>query len=254
MYMLRKCELCGKTEGRIYTKLCKFGKELYGTCYSNMQKEAGTGKKCEVCGSTKGYVHGKDGEFGKDLCAKHMSQLRSYGTILNKTVNDHNEIVIYENHAEIIMISRDKSESGRAIIDIDDLNKIIGIKWRLHTGYAKYGSHNITIHRLVMNCPDNMIVDHINHNRLDNRKENLRICTKQQNTFNSSKRVTNTSGHTGVDFNGGKWRARIKVNGEDITLGLYQNIEDAIATRSKAIDKYFGEFAYHPEEHCGIKL
>ena len=103
---------------------------------------------------------------------------------------------------------------------------------------------NIKLHRYIMNCPEDMVVDHINHNTLDNRKENLRICTKKQNERNIKLRSNNVSGYTGVGFHKetNKWRAYIQKDNKLITLGLFKNKKDAIKARKEAEKKYFGEF------------
>ena len=89
-----------------------------------------------------------------------------------------------------------------------------------------------------------MEVDHINHNGLDNRKENLRIVTHKQNKFNNPILSTNTSGVTGVSWSKqkNKWRAYITIDNKQKSLGYYFNKEDAIKARKEAEEKYFGEF------------
>lgn len=100
------------------------------------------------------------------------------------------------------------------------------------------------LHRLVMNAPYGKYIDHINHNPLDNRKENLRIVTNGQNLMNASIRKNNTSGIRGVNKQNNKWRARIQIDGNCIELGNFYNKEDAIKARKDAEEKYFGEYAY----------
>jgi hypothetical protein len=99
-------------------------------------------------------------------------------------------------------------------------------------------------HNLIMNPPDGMMVDHINNNPLDNRKCNLRICTRSQNNKNRSLAKNNTSGYTGVTYNKADkvWRVTIYNEGKRIQLGSYKNIEDAITVRQEAEKKYYGEF------------
>lgn len=95
-----------------------------------------------------------------------------------------------------------------------------------------------------MSCPDNMYVDHINGNRFDNRKCNLRICTNQENNFNTIKKTTNTSGYKGVwfDKDRNKWVSEIKCNNIKVFLGRFNIIEDAVFSRfyaEKLIQKEF---------------
>ena len=91
--------------------------------------------------------------------------------------------------------------------------------------------------------------DHKNRNPLDNRKINLRKATHTQNMQNCSLRRNNSSGVTGVSWHKQtqKWRSRIVVNGTELSLGFYDNLEDAIKARLRGEKKYFGEFA--PQQH-----
>lgn len=102
----------------------------------------------------------------------------------------------------------------------------------------------VYLHRLIMNPDKGMVVDHINHLKYDNRRSNLRVCTQHQNNMNMKMKSNNRTGHKGVGIYKGKYRARITYNGKDMTLGYFDNIEDAIAARQEAEEKYFGEYRY----------
>lgn len=102
----------------------------------------------------------------------------------------------------------------------------------------------IPIHRVILNAPIDMVVDHINHDPLDNRRENLRICTRAQNNKNLRRNKRNTSGYKGVywDALGGKWATKIRLDNKYIWLGRYDKIEDAAEAYRKASLQYHGEF------------
>ena len=102
---------------------------------------------------------------------------------------------------------------------------------------------NLSMARFVMNAPTGRLVDHINHDTLDNRKSNLRICSKLQNQANRKMSKDNTSGFKGVVKNGDKWRAQIKVNNKHTHLGSYDTAEAAAIAYDKAAIENFGEFA-----------
>lgn len=91
--------------------------------------------------------------------------------------------------------------------------------------------------------------DHEDRNELNNRKVNLRPCTKSQNRINANKRSDNTSGFTGVSYHqsDNKWWVRISVNKKETLVGRYSNKEDAIIARLKAEKEHYGEFA--PQRH-----
>ena len=90
-----------------------------------------------------------------------------------------------------------------------------------------------------------MVVDHINHNGLDNRKCNLRICTNQENICNCEIPKNNKSGCKGVYWakDKHKWTVQVTVNNKTIYIGRYDNLEEAIMARKEASKKYYGEFA-----------
>ena len=103
--------------------------------------------------------------------------------------------------------------------------------------------------RLVIDAKDSEVVDHINRNRLNNLKNNLRITDNLGNARNASLAKNNTSGFTGVveDKKCNRWIAQITVNYKNKRLEIYQNKEDAIRARLQAEKQYFGEFS--PQKH-----
>ena len=141
--------------------------------------------------------------------------------------------------------------------DLDDYDKIKDIKWKKDKdGYIISNMYNkdtkksmgIKMHRLIMDCPDEMFIDHINpHKRNDNRKQNLRICTLQENAMHRKRAKNNTSGVTGVYWHSciGKWTAVIYFQGKRIELGSYTNFEKARQKRLEAEEKYYGEYSYN---------
>lgn len=200
-------------------------------------------KKCKVKGCSNPH-------HAKGYCKKHYLQMYRYGEILYKTRFDKNKIIIHDNYAEIVLLNKDGEECGRALIDLEDVDKVKDIKWYLSHGYAKNSNSNLLIHRLVMDCPDDKVVDHINHNTLDNRKSNLRICTKYENSKNAQLSKNNTSGTTGVYWNKlkNKWQAGIKVNYKQIHLGYFDTKEEAVEARKQAEIDYFGEYRNKEDE------
>lgn len=139
--------------------------------------------------------------------------------------------------------------------DLEDYDLIKDNAWyEDNHGYAisrninKIGkSANIKMHKLIgNNIGEDTIVDHINHNTLDNRRVNLRIVTRSENQANMKRRTDNTSGVTGVyyDKRGDRWSASIQFNHNVIYLGSSKNKEEAIKMRKDAEEKYFGEYSY----------
>jgi len=138
-----------------------------------------------------------------------------------------------------------------ALIDADDAHLLTGQKWHLdRDGYVIRGGGRarlptVRLHRVVMKAQRGQEVDHINGDKLDNRKENLRFVTRAQNTVNSPMRATNTTGYKGVRRNKGQyWAAFIRVNGKQRHLGHFATAEEAARAYDEAAFAEWGEFAH----------
>ena len=138
-------------------------------------------------------------------------------------------------------------------IDEDDYEKFVkGYIFGLDKkGYvifsgAKDGWHNKFLHRIIMGEPDGKYIDHINGNKRDNRRENLRICNKSENNRNVGKKPNNKSGFKGVSWQkeAGKWRAQIQVDGKSKHLGLFDDPQIAYQSYCRAATKYHGNFKH----------
>jgi len=146
-----------------------------------------------------------------------------------------------------------------AIVDDDDFSRLNKFKWCLHkslnTDYVIRSirlkgvirkTKSILMHRVVLGLSDpKVMVDHINHNGLDNRKSNLRICNSMLNNRNALRRKDNSSGFKGVGWHKGlkKWVARITVGGKKISLGVFSDSKTAGKAYDVATKKLFGDFA-----------
>lgn len=101
--------------------------------------------------------------------------------------------------------------------------------------------------RVILNCPKNLVVDHINHNQLDNRKQNLRICTRAKNKLNSKQYRNSTSGYKGVYYDCRKlnnpWIPNIMIGGKRYYGKASITKEQAALEYNILAKKYFGAFA-----------
>lgn len=141
-----------------------------------------------------------------------------------------------------------------ALVDDEDYEWLTRWKWTAckdkdnwyamrREGYPK--RRNVKMHRVVINAPSEMEVDHRDRNGLNNQKYNLRLCNTVQNSRNRRVRSDSRTGVKGVVFRveTEKYRVTICVNGKRKNLGQYDTIEDAAKAYNKAALKYFGEFA-----------
>lgn len=199
--------------------------------------------KCEICGRP---LFRKIVSHGTIYCNKHYRQFKKYGRVLDtnpRTIYDPNEYHINGDITTIDLYDKHCNKIAEAIIDTEDLNKIKHIKWKLsNSGYAmntpRFKGSNIHMSRLIMNT--DQFVDHINHNKLDNRKANLRIVTKSQNAMNSN--------FKGVSPQKNKYYAHIKINQKLINLGVYVHEEEAYYARWYAETILFKEYRYPKQE------
>ena len=189
---------------------------------------------------------------GLGYCNKHLLQYKRYGKILDRTHRDLNEIIEYEDYAEIIMYNKSNEEVGRTIIGLEDIDEIKNIKWHIDKNGYCYNKDFGLLHRYLTNPNDNMVVDHINGNKLDNRKSNLRICTQSENNKNAKKHKRNTSSqYKGVSKYNNRWRVGISVNNKRKHIGYFNDELDASIAYDKAAIMYFGIYCKtnHPIEN-----
>ncbi len=144
------------------------------------------------------------------------------------------------------------------IVDDKDFSLVADYKWcaqqnrQRHTCYAlthikKNGKRtSLQMHQLILDIPEDMQADHIDHDGLNNRRCNLRFATNQQNSFNRKSNEHSSSRYKGVCQNKRrrKWMAQIMIDGKNKYLGYFANEEDAARTYNKAAERLFGDFAY----------
>jgi len=148
------------------------------------------------------------------------------------------------------------SNGNKAIVDDEDFDKVSQIPWYEHEGYAKSKKYLgvidgkkrskwFSMHGLIMNTAPGMHTDHVNGNKLDNRRCNLRICTSSQNLMNARPYAGSSSKYKGVYLNkkAKKWRAYITLNKVRKHIGTFNCEKEAAAAYNREAIKLFGEFA-----------
>ena len=136
------------------------------------------------------------------------------------------------------------------MVDNEDFDIAILFRWYLDSGYARTDitfngkKQPLYLHRLIANTPERMFTDHINNIKLDNRRSNLRICSKAENCRHRKKQKGSFI-YKGVSWYGRthKWKAQIKYNNIKITLGYFKTEIGAAKAYNEAALKYHREFA-----------
>ena len=142
-----------------------------------------------------------------------------------------------------------------AIVDNEDYEELNKLNWHYAGGYARRNKRLlngkrkiVNMHREMMNTPEGFETDHINGDRLDNRRSNLRIVTKNENKRNAKARK-GTSQFKGVSYHktkrhkNGYWNARIQIDGKRVNIGYFKNEKEAAIAYNHAAKKYHGKYA-----------
>lgn len=139
---------------------------------------------------------------------------------------------------------------GEVRVDADTaiIRLVCAFSWHVDTyGYAAgiIEGRRVLMHRVILGLEDQRLGDHVNLDRLDNRRCNLRIASKAHNGWNRNKRIDNTSGYKGVYMcrSTGRWRAEIRANHVSYKLGRFDNPIQAALACDRAAIRLHGDFA-----------
>ena len=160
---------------------------------------------------------------------------------IKKALQYHNPFII---DGDIVRMYTRKGEEF--LISFRDLDRVKQFCWHINDhGYVQSNStqRTIKLHNFILGTDTDLYYgDHIDYNRLNNTRENLRIVTPSQNRMNCSMRKDNPTGYTGVFISGNKFGARISKDHKNITIGTYDTLEEAVEARHKAELEMYGEY------------
>ena len=173
------------------------------------------------------------------FCNKHYLQMCRYGNILARTKFDPNEFVDCGDYYEICLYNIKHKEIARAKINRENLEKVRDYKWNLSWwGYVICSSKEIKLHQLILGKKKGFEIDHINGNKLDNLRQNLRYATRSQNEVNKKSKGYSWCSRDKI------WSAYITINNKGVNIGSFKTEVEAIKARREAELKYYGEYAY----------
>ena len=194
----------------------------------------------EICKAEQ--CQNKPNQSGKGYCRRHYDQIRKYGHILNDIAKgNRNKYIIKEDYAELHILDKEGNTKTIALVDKEDVEKLKQYSFRNHNrGYLSTSikGHTAYIHQIVYGkVAEGKEIDHINRNKLDNRKANLRECSHIDNMHNRK-----VSLHDGVNklkrLKSKPYLVRIKNH----YLGYYATLEEAQKVRDEAEKLYYKEY------------
>lgn len=219
------CRMCGKIFSKTLTKANKCETHLCKEC---IEKTKVKDTQCPICGKV--FHPAKNGII---YCS------RKCANIAKQTGN---EILKNDEYAELV-IKSPKYGIKKCLISLSSVDKVSQMTWQVkytkssdnfYVHSSKCYGKSILLHRYITNCPNDLVVDHINHNTLDNRLENLRITTTRGNALNINSRKDNTSGAVGVrKLKNGQFAVYLSKERK----AIFNTLEDAAVYRDKLIQK-----------------
>lgn len=167
-------------------------------------------------------------------------------------MRNNSDIQIHGDFARVPLYGRGPVDAW-AIVDLADLHLVDGWRWgqtrkdgkryALRRDESSGKRQNVHMHRVIIDAPRLVRVDHIDGDPLNNRRANLRMCSHAENMRNTTKKATNTTGFKGVWKHGRGYYASVQKAGKKVRIGPFSTPELAAAAYAGAATVLFGEFA-----------
>lgn len=201
-------------------------------------------KKCSVEGCDR--IH-----ESKGYCTCHAAQVRKYGKPITKGnysyKTSRNDIKHIQDFCAMSLYNKLGEKVGVCLFDIEHKSEIEKYKWYLNKKGYVYSGKGGYLHRLILQLKkgEKYVADHINRDRLDNRKINIRRCSRSQNNMNSIVSQNNISGYKGVWWfkPTKRWVVGIGKDYNSIHLGYFDTKEEAALVYNEKAKELFGENA-----------
>lgn len=180
--------------------------------------------------------------------------MQNHGHLLKRISREPNKIITKDNYAEVILYDKNQKEKCKALIDREDIDRVKDYKWyQGSSGYAQSDNvegQRVLLHKFLMKSEGFDYIDHVNSDKLDNRKSNLRFVTGSQNNYNREYSSNFENEDIGIYYNKDKnlWKTYIGYKNKRIYLGGFKDKKDAIKARRQAEIEYFGEYHYNYKE------
>lgn len=220
------------------------------------------------CGNCKFALPGHDMPEGTFFCANHPDSLGEPRLVPScacccrfevkpKPVDRPEVSQPPDGKTKLIPLTKGKV----AMVDAADFERLSQFRWHaIKVGPNYYACRkdkgsSVLMHREIMQPPEGMVVDHMKFNSLNNKRENLRVCTQAENRYNT-RPYGRKSPFKGVTPKGDKWEAKIKHRGKTEHLGTFDDPAQAARVRDRMAIKLFGEYAWlnFPEELRVVKV
>lgn len=235
-----RCTVCGTVYYFKPSRAKKINLKKYRCRKCPREKQEPISKNCPVCGKE---IKGPRWKIKKKKYCSHKCYHAGRYIGKNKYYKE-NDYMVME------IYSKSRGETYKCLIDIDDYEKVNKYAWNVDRDLYVVNRKNGRLHNFLIKHPAGTLLDHINRNPLDNRKENLRLATPSQNCLNRTLNKTNKAGHRGVRLSsdGYGYEACLKRK----HLGFFKTIEEAIEARLKAEQDDLLNVEYYPKNDGSI--